>query len=169
MLVTGLSVVAKMEAIELEAMANSQVVVNQVLGLCTTKGVKLNKYFVQVWELCDLFSYFNLTQIPRVNNKVVDKLNWAASGMDKALLPWPVIQRIIEVPTIGAKVSVLTSAILEWASGVAEYLIEKKLPETREKARRIKRKPARFLLIDGVLYKRGFSTLLLRCISIQEA
>lgn len=54
-------------------------------------------------------------------------------------------------------------------STVVEYLNERKLPEAKEEVRKIRRKVAKFLLIDGILYKKGFSTPLLKCISTQKA
>ncbi|XP_042944810.1 uncharacterized protein LOC122278690 [Carya illinoinensis] len=93
-LIAGLFVAAQMGVKEIEARSDSQVVVNQVLGLYATK---------------------------------------------------------------------------EWGSKIMEYLEEGKLPEIKDEARRVKKKVTRFQLIDGVLYKRGFSTPLLRCISTQEA
>lgn len=89
--------------------------------------------------------------------------------VDETLLLWPIERSIIEVPVIRAKVSVLGSIIPEWASGMAQYLDNGKLLEVKEEVRRIKKKMAKFLLMDGVLYKKGFSTLLLRCIFTQEA
>ncbi|KAG2725657.1 hypothetical protein I3760_01G076300, partial [Carya illinoinensis] len=57
----------------------------------------------------------------------------------------------------------------EWANSVVEYLNKGKLPEKNDEARKIRRKAVRFILIDRVIYKRAFSTQLLRCISLQEA
>lgn len=62
----------------------------------------------------------------------------------------------------------MSISIPEWASEVVRYLDEKKLPDTKEEARRVRRKAERFLLIDGVLYKRGSSVPLLRCIFTQK-
>lgn len=41
-------------------------------------------------------------------------------------------------------------------------------PSQKEEARKIKRRATRFTQVDRVLYKQGFSTPLLRCISPQE-
>ncbi|XP_042980034.1 uncharacterized protein LOC122310218 [Carya illinoinensis] len=93
--------------------------------------------------------------------EVTYKLACTTSGMKEVPFPWQVERRIIKIPTIGKEVGVLGSNIPVWANGVVEYLYERKLPEEKEEARRVRRKVARFMFIDGVLYERGFSTLLL--------
>lgn len=77
-------------------------------------------------------------------------------------------RKVIEVPTIVEKVGVLGSSIPEWSGDVVKYLDIDELPEGKEEARRIRRRAARYMLIDGVLYKIGFTTLLLQCISPWE-
>lgn len=62
-LMTGLRVAHQMGVTELEVKGDSQLVVNQVLGLYATKGEKMKKYLAKVWELCDCFSHFNIIQI----------------------------------------------------------------------------------------------------------
>ncbi|XP_042962729.1 uncharacterized protein LOC122297007 [Carya illinoinensis] len=168
-LIAGLSVAAQIGATEVEARLDSQVVVNQVLGLYATKGEKLRKYLGRVWEIRDLFSYFAITQIPRADNEVADRMARAASGGEEVPLPWPVERRVIEVPAVGIEVGVLGSGTPDWANSIVDYLDEGRLPEAKEEMRKIKKRAARFLLIDGILYKRGFSVPLLQCISTQEA
>ncbi|XP_042962726.1 uncharacterized protein LOC122297003 [Carya illinoinensis] len=168
-LITGLSVAAQIGATEVEARSDSQVVVNQVLGLYATKGEKLKKYLGRVWEICDLFSYFAITQIPRADNEVADRMARATSGGEEVPLPWPVERRVIDVPAVGIEVGVLGSRAPDWANSIVDYLDEGRLPEAKKETRKIKKRVARFLLIDGILYKRGFSVPLLRCISAQEA
>ncbi|XP_024029251.1 uncharacterized protein K02A2.6-like [Morus notabilis] len=50
-----------------------------------------------------------------------------------------------------------------------QYLINAKLPDDKDEARQIKYRVARYLLYDGLLYRRGFSTPLQRCLSSSEA
>ncbi|XP_042944673.1 uncharacterized protein K02A2.6-like [Carya illinoinensis] len=154
-LIAGLSVATQIGATEVDARSDSQVVVNQVLGVYAAKVKKLKKHLARVWEIRNLFSYFAITQIPRANNEIVDRLARAALGGEEVPLPWPVERRVIEVP--------------DWANSIVEYLDEGKFPEAREEARKIKKRAVRFLLIDGILYKRGFSIPLLQCMSAQEA
>lgn len=52
----------------------------------------------------DLFSFFNITQIPRAANEVVDKLAQIASCIKEAPLLMLVVKRIIKVLAIGVEV-----------------------------------------------------------------
>ncbi|XP_042942589.1 uncharacterized protein LOC122276744 [Carya illinoinensis] len=167
-LIAGLSVATLIGAIEVDTRSDSQVVVNQVLGLYIAKGEKLKKYLARVREIRDLFSYFAITQIPSADNEVTNRLARAASGGEEVPLPWPVESRVVEVPAVGLEVGVLGSSTPDWASSIVEYLDGGKLPEAREDARKVKKRTDRFLLIDEILYKRGFSVPLLICISVQE-
>ncbi|XP_042983211.1 uncharacterized protein LOC122312620 [Carya illinoinensis] len=104
-----------------------------------------------------------------MDNEVTDRLARVASGGEEVPLPWPIERRIIEVLAVGVEVGVMGSSTPDWVNSIVEYLDEGKLPETREETKKMKKRAARFLLIDGILYKKGFSIPLLRCISAQEA
>lgn len=80
------------------------------------------------------------------------------SGMKDTPLPWEVEKRIIEVLMIGLEVCVIGSSNPKWASDVIRYLEIGELLELKEEVKRTRRKVARFVKVDGVLYKRGFST-----------
>ena len=52
---------------------------------------------------------------------------------------------------------------------IIRYLKEGWLPEDKAKARKIQIRAARFVIIDDVLYKRGYSLPYLRCANSEEA
>ena len=49
------------------------------------------------------------------------------------------------------------------------YLKEGKLPQGRDEARKLRIKSTKYILMDDVLYKRGFSQPYLRCFAPNEA
>jgi len=49
------------------------------------------------------------------------------------------------------------------------YLKDGKLPEGKDEARKLRVKAARYVLLDEVLYKRGFSQPYLRCLALDRA
>ena len=49
------------------------------------------------------------------------------------------------------------------------YLKDGRLPEDKDEARRLRIKAAKYVLIDKVLYKRGFSQPYLRCLAPDES
>ena len=56
-----------------------------------------------------------------------------------------------------------------WMTLIVGYLKEGKLPQGRDEARKLKIKSAKYILMDDVLYKRGFSQPYLRCLALDEA
>ena len=56
-----------------------------------------------------------------------------------------------------------------WMTPIVGYLKEGKLPQGRDEARKLRIKSARYVLMDEVLYKRGFSQPYLRCLAPDEA
>ena len=56
-----------------------------------------------------------------------------------------------------------------WMTPIVGYLKEGKLPQGRDEARKQRIKSARYVLMDGVLYKKGFSQPYLRCLAPDEA
>ena len=52
---------------------------------------------------------------------------------------------------------------------IIDYLKEGKLSQGRDEARKLRIKSARYVLMDEVLYKRGFSQPYLRCLTPDEA
>ena len=52
---------------------------------------------------------------------------------------------------------------------IIRYLKEGWLPEDKAKARKIQIRVARFVIIDDLLYKRGYSLPYLRCTNSEEA
>ncbi|KAL0395235.1 UNVERIFIED_CONTAM: hypothetical protein Slati_4489700 [Sesamum latifolium] len=56
-----------------------------------------------------------------------------------------------------------------WTTPIVQFLTEGTLLEDRKEARKVKLRSARFVLIDGDLYKRGFLSPLLKCLSPDRA
>jgi len=57
----------------------------------------------------------------------------------------------------------------EWMTPIVCYLKEGWLPEDKVEARKIQIRATRFVIIDDVLYKRGYSFPYLRCANSEEA
>ena len=55
-----------------------------------------------------------------------------------------------------------------WMDPILNYLRDGSLPPDRKEARSIIYKAVNYTIIDGVLYKRGFSFSLLRCLRPEE-
>ena len=56
-----------------------------------------------------------------------------------------------------------------WMTPIVGHLKEGKLPQERDEAHKLRIKSAKYILMDEVLYKRGFSQPYLRCLAPDEA
>ncbi|KAM6563064.1 hypothetical protein CsatB_023062 [Cannabis sativa] len=56
-----------------------------------------------------------------------------------------------------------------WMTPMAAYLITEELPDYRNEARKMRRKATRYIIVEGVMYRRGFSVPLLWCVTQEEA
>jgi hypothetical protein len=57
----------------------------------------------------------------------------------------------------------------EWATEIIQFLKNGLLPQDKVAARKVKIQATRFCLLGEVLYKRGYSEPLLKCLSKTEA
>ncbi len=55
-----------------------------------------------------------------------------------------------------------------WMTPFMEYLKNDILPKAPEEAKRVKMRAARFVIIDGALYRRGYSEPFLYCLNPGE-
>ncbi|XP_024028923.1 uncharacterized protein LOC112093842 [Morus notabilis] len=115
-----------------------------------------------------LISY-EIQQVPRAENANADALAKLASSKDSDILKVVPIEEL-QRPTIDEQDEAWTVQTIEnWMTPLIQYLADAKLPDDKEEARRIKYRVARYLLYDGMLYRRGFSTPLQRCLNDEEA
>jgi hypothetical protein len=122
------------------------------------------QYLNLVRQQISKFHEVKLTRIPREQNTVADQLAKLASlnepNDELEVIQQPSIQAIevnpIEIETC-------------WMTPTASYLQGGTLPNDRHEARRIMVCASRFIILQGTLYKRGFSLPYLRCLTPTEA
>ena len=56
-----------------------------------------------------------------------------------------------------------------WMTSIIAYLRDGRLPEEREEAKKLRIGSTKYVLIDEVLYKQGFSQPYLRCLALDKA
>lgn len=84
-------------------------------------------------------------------------------------MSWKVNLRGVDNPAIGEEALQIGECILGWVDRLSKYLETGDLPPFREEARKVKSRAAKFTVIDRILYRRGFTNPLLRCIAKEEA
>ena len=126
-------------------------------------------YLQEVKRLAREFEWFKIEQIPRDENTEADSLAKLAFGFDfenptRLPIEW------LEKPSINVKAAVnAIGEVDNWTTPLVRHITNGELPQDKNEARRIKYLSNRFTMINGRLYKKGFSQPFLRCIDNLEA
>ena len=107
-------------------------------------------------------------QIPRAKNTKVDFLTRLASSDNYNVTSELCIEIRGQLSLKGEQVLKIKEQE-EWMNLIVHYLKEGWLPEDKVEARKILIRVACFIIIDNVLYRRGYSLPYLRCASLEEA
>jgi len=107
-------------------------------------------------------------QIPRSKNAKADFLARLASSNDYIATSKLCIE-IRGQPIIEGEQVLKIKEQDKWMTRIIRYFKEGWLPEDKAKARKIQIRATRFVIIDDVLYIRGYSLPYLRCVNSEEA
>ncbi|GKB45610.1 reverse transcriptase domain-containing protein [Tanacetum coccineum] len=109
-------------------------------------------------------------QVPRSENKKADALSKIASTSFAHLSKQVLVEELKE-KSINEKeiLAVVEEEGNTWMTPICEYLTKEILPADKKKARAVRRKAARYTMINGTLYKKSFSGPWLRCVGPLQA
>ncbi|XP_059441915.1 uncharacterized protein LOC132174241 [Corylus avellana] len=166
--IAGLGLAREMGAEFIEVRSDSQVIVGHIQGEFEAKGVKMKLYLSKVQDIQSSFKKLCIVKISREENEKADHLAQIALAEEYAGESEEVTQTLAR-PTITEEVLVLTAeAVPDWQKEVVEYLKKGILLEEKRAAVQLRKKVARFTMVNGTLYKRGFMLPLLKCIFKEE-
>ena len=128
-------------------------------------------YLQKAKELLGSFSLYMISQILRSQNTKADTFARLASMKDTDQLKiFPV--ETLDSPSIqtirGPQTVNCATTKDSWMTPVIQYLKGEVLPEDERKAKLLRFKVAHYTLYDDQLYKRGFSTPLLKCVDLEK-
>ena len=140
-------------------------VIGQVNGMCEAKEEQMKKYLNKVRRLIKKFNETHFIQIPREKNMEANTLAKEAS-VSELMNEFDEIQYM---PSIDLPEVQQIGGDENWMTPIVGYLKEGKLPQGRDEARKLRIKSAKYVLMDELLYNRGFSQPYLRCLAPNEA
>ena len=164
-LLKGLELAKSVEADSILVLGDSQLVIGQVNGICEAKEDRMKKYLKKVVRLVKKFKKADFIQIPREENVEADILAKEASANEAV----DELDAVQYMPSIDLPEMLQIEGDENWMTLIVSYLKDIRLLELKDEARKLKVKLARYILMDEVLYKRGFSQPLLRCLAPDEA
>ena len=134
---------------------DSQLIINQVNGMCEAKEDQMKKYLSKVKQLVKKFKKSSFVQLSREENMEADALAKATStggAMDKD-------DKVQYMPSIDLPEVQQIEGEENWMTPIVIYLKDGRLPEDKDEARKLMIKAAKYVLIDKVLYKKASLSL----------
>ncbi|XP_073137510.1 uncharacterized protein [Henckelia pumila] len=117
-------------------------------------------------EARSLFDEVIFEQIPRESNEKADSLAKMASSLHN----WKNREVVVRVElTPSTELTPLAQEESDWRKELLKYMEKGELPRDSKKAYRLKQRSLRFVMVEGVLYKRSFSGPLLKFLGPKEA
>ena len=154
-----------MEAKFILVLGDSQLIMGQVNGIYEAKEERMRKYLNMVTRLIKRFEEADFVQILREENVKADtimKEALANESMDK----FDEIQYIqsIDIPEVQQ-----VESRGNCMTPIVSYLKDGRLLEEKDEAWKLRLRSTKYVLMNEVLYKRGFSQPYLRCLAPDEA
>ncbi|XP_073119533.1 uncharacterized protein [Henckelia pumila] len=146
--------------------SNNEAEYEQVNGSYEVKSEKLKEYMKAIEEARGLFDEVMFEQIPRESNEKADVLAKMASSLHN----WKNREVVVQVElTPSTELTPLAPEESDWRKELLEYMEKDELPKDPKKAYWLKQRSLRFVMVEGVLYKKSFSGPLLKCLGLKKA
>ncbi|XP_023746717.1 uncharacterized protein LOC111894856 [Lactuca sativa] len=163
-LLAGLRLAKQMVAKAVTALTDSRLAANQVNGSFEVRDQRMGKYVKMVKQLIGSFGRFTIKQIPRSENKRANALSKLASTCFNHLSKNVLVEVLRERSIDEQQVNILTPAGPTWMTPLWEYLQRGVLPDDHDEARKIRIKAPSYAMVNGELYKKGFTSPWLKCV-----
>lgn len=164
-LVAGLQLAKDMGVQELICRTDSRLVVGQMTGEFQVKDDQLLRYFHRASTLAAGFHKLQIQHIPRESNAGVDLLSKLSQGKEKGQLT-TIIRQVLLQPTFECLHTTVTDSD-DWREEIKQLMARQDRGETigHSDARKV----SRYVLVGEDLYRRGYSTPLLKCLPAFES
>ncbi|KAI5342523.1 hypothetical protein L3X38_010398 [Prunus dulcis] len=166
-LLAGLRLAKEMDARQIQIFSDSQLVVHQVNQDFTAKDASMTAYLQHARHLLATFHAHTIKQVPRSENSHADALARLASALEQGMGRHIHIEFLAQ-PSTQAPLICTIDHSPTWMDPILQFLQNQTLPANPAEARRVHHRSARYLIINGSLYKRGFSLPYLRCLTPEE-
>jgi len=173
-LIAGMLLAKEIGAKKLSARSDSLLVTGQFNGEFSAKDPQLAKYLEYVKLLVKTFRVFRLDHVPRQDNSRADLLSKLAS-FTKPGQHRSVIKETLTLPRVDSSSEIRIMSLNRisqsesWINPIRSYIADGTLPDNAEEAQRVKRSSSHYTLVDGHLFRLGFSRPILTCVENAEA
>ncbi|XP_076934401.1 uncharacterized protein LOC143600661 [Bidens hawaiensis] len=126
-------------------------------------------YLAQAKALMETFITCKVKNVKWSENKQDDALSKLASVSFEHLAKDVRVEVLTNPSTIMREVSVCSASAPNWMTPIINYLLSGTLPDKKAEAQKIRYKALNYTLQNGILYRRSYLGLLLRCVDAQDA
>ncbi|XP_071735496.1 uncharacterized protein [Rutidosis leptorrhynchoides] len=169
-LFAGLNITHKMHVTKLRTFIDSQLVANQFNGSFDAHELSMQKYLKLLQESAMRFEHFELTQVPRSQNKKADALSKLAA------LTFSHFQKQVWVEELPRKsidndlmVASVEEAQPNWMVPIMQYIRNNFLPNDKREARLVRERAPMYIIQNDILYCKSYCGLMIRCVGPIEA
>ena len=143
--------------------------VRQIEDTYEAKSERMILYQLKVRDLLRKFASVHVKHVPRAENSRAYALEKLATASQEDLGRSTLVEYMAE-PSIDPYSMMVASveSVPSWMDPIWNYIIDGSLPDDPKEASKIRARSARFTNHKGSLYKRGFFTPFLKCISRED-
>ncbi|VFQ81979.1 unnamed protein product [Cuscuta campestris] len=167
-LINGMKILSKLGVSRVQVYSDSRLVVGQISGEFEAKEERMKRYRDLPLEILGKFEY-KLEHIPRGYNAEADVLSKLSAESPEYISKLATVEEL-ETPSINRdEVLWLSADPPEWLDRLARYIEDGVAPEDPQEARLLRMRAPTYKVQEGILYKRSYNGVLLRCLRAAEA
>ena len=167
--IAGLNLAHLLEVDQLEVHSDSQLVVRQIEDTYEAKSETMVLYLQKVRDLLKKFVLVQVKYVPRTENSRADALAKLATALQEDIGGSTPVEYLAE-PSIDPYSMMVApvGSVPNWMDPIWDYINDGTLPDDPKEAAKIRVRSSRFTNHKGSLYKRGFFTPFLKCITGED-
>ena len=147
---------------------DSKSIVGQITSKYEAKEERMKKYLQLMNQIIDEFDDAKLGLFPGEENSTAEEVAKLVSTED-ALATTGLLMEVQTIPSIDELQAFLIQQPNNWMDPILSYIRDGQLPSNSSEAKKVRVRGARFIVLNGELYKRGFSMPYLKCLTLNEA
>ncbi|VFQ65598.1 unnamed protein product [Cuscuta campestris] len=167
-LINGLKILGKLGVSRVQVYSDSRLVVGQISGEFEEKEERMKKYRDLSLEMLGKFEY-KLEHIPRAYNAEADVLSKLSAESPEYISKLATVEELATPSLNMDEVLWVSADSPEWLDRLARYIEDEVAPEDSQEARLLRMRAPTYKVQEGVLYKRSYNVVLLRCLRAAEA
>ncbi|VFQ73599.1 unnamed protein product [Cuscuta campestris] len=167
-LINRLKILGKMGVSKVQVYTDSRLVVGQITGEFEAKEERMKRYRDCALEVLGRFE-FKLEHIPRAQNAEADVLSKLSAESPEYISKLATVEELVTPSLSNSEVIWVSADPSEWLDRLAKYIEDGEAPEDPQEARLLRMRAPTYKVQDGVLCKRSYNGVLLRCLGAAEA